>query len=126
MDIRAYLQAYKEVLNYPKAIALAREMKLETCLFLAFALLEHYFNDVVPVVIKQGISKSKRFSYLVNTCYKMLSRDPGYGLTISGRTNKLVYIMRLMNNMPARMDWIYGILMRFVSNLTTGHALRRT
>ena len=126
MDIRAYVQAYKEVLNYPKAITLAREMKLETCLFLAFALLEHYFEDEVPVVIKQVIPRNKRFSYLVNSCYKMLSRDPGFGLTISGRTNKLVYIMRLMNNMPARVDWIYGICMRFVSNLTTRHALRRT
>ena len=125
MDIRAYVQAFKDVLNYPKAITLAREMKSETCLFLAFALLERYFDDEIPAILKPMIPRNKRFSYLVNSCCTMLSRDPAYGLTLPGRTNKLVYIMRLMNNMPARVDWIYGILMRFVSNLTTRHALRR-
>ncbi len=39
-------------LIYEKAIFLARKIKSETCLFLAFALLEKYFDDEVPVSLK--------------------------------------------------------------------------
>jgi hypothetical protein len=115
MDIRAFVLAYQDMLDYGKAISLARKNKSETCLFLAFALLEKYFDDEFPAIIKQIIPVNKRFSYLVNSCYKMLSRDPGYGLTLAGRANKLAYMMRLINNLPGRVDLLYGISIRFVS-----------
>jgi hypothetical protein len=117
LDIRAYVMAFREVLDYGKVVSLAREIKSETCLFLAFSLLEKYFDDEVPVVLKQIMPGNKRFNFLENSCYKMLSREPGYGLTLAGRANKLSYMMRMINNMPGRLDLLYGITMRFVSKL---------
>jgi hypothetical protein len=117
MDIRAFVLAHQDVMDYRKAVSLARKNKSETCLFLAFSLLEKYFNDNVPDVLKQSMPGNNRFSYLVSSCYKMLSHEPGYGLTLAGRANKLVYMMRLLNNLPGRMDLLYGISMRFVSKL---------
>ena len=118
MDIRAFVKAHQEMMNYEKAIALARENKSETCLFLAFSLLEKYFDDEVPEVLKHLIPGKKRFILLVKSCYKMLLRDPDYGLTLAGRTNKLSYIMRLINNIPGRADWLFGISMRYVSKFS--------
>jgi len=118
MDIRAYVQAYRDVLNYGKTVSLARRIKSETCLFLAFSLLEQYFGDEVPVVLKPIIPVDKRFNFLVNSCNRMLSREPGYGLTLAGRFNKLSYMMMLINNMPGRVDLLYGIFMRFLSKTT--------
>jgi hypothetical protein len=115
MDIRAFVMVHKDILDYEKAISLARKSKSETCLLLAFSLLEKYFEDSVPFVIKQIIPGNNRFHYLVNSCYNMLAREPGYGLTLAGRTNKLSYMMRLINNLPGRLDWLYGISMRYVS-----------
>ncbi len=117
MDIRAFVQAFREVLDYGKMVSLAREIKAETCLFLAFSLLEKYFNDEVPVVLKQIMPGNKRSNFLENSCYKMLSQEPGYGLTLAGRANKLSYMMRMINNMPGRLDLLYGISMRFLSKL---------
>jgi hypothetical protein len=45
----------------------------------------------------------------------MLSREPGYSLILTGRAIKLSYMMRLIDNMPGRVDLLYGISMRFVS-----------
>jgi hypothetical protein len=115
MDIRAFVIAHQDVLDYEKAISLASGAKSETCLFLAFSLLEKYFDDEVPAVLRQAMPGNKRFHFLVDSCFMMLSRDPGYGLTLAGRTNKLSYMMRLINHLPGRLDLIYGISMRFVS-----------
>ena len=49
---------------------------------------------------------NKRFNYLVSSCYTMLSREPGYGLTLAGRANKLSYMMRLIDNMPGRAGFV--------------------
>jgi hypothetical protein len=81
-----------------------RENKSETCLFLAFSLIEEYFDDEIPDAIKQMMPGNKRFNFLVSSCYKMLSREPGYGLILAGRANKLSYMMRLIDNMPGRVD----------------------
>jgi hypothetical protein len=115
MDIRAFALAYQDVMDYGKAISLARKSKSETCLFLAFSLLEKYFDDEVPMVLKQIMPGNKRFNFLENSCYKMLSREPGYGLTLEGRANKLFFMMRLIDNMPGRVDLLYGIAMRWLS-----------
>ncbi len=117
MDIRAFVLAYRDVMDYEKTISLARKSKSETCLFLAFSLLEKYFDDEIPKVVNQQIPQDRRFNYLVNSCYNMLSKDPGYGLTLAGRVNKLAYMMRLIDNMPGRLDLFYGISMRFVSKI---------
>ncbi len=45
----------------------------------------------------------------------MLARDPGYGLTLAGRANKLTYMMRLISTLHGRADLVYGITMRFAS-----------
>ena len=115
MDIRAFVLAYQDVMDYGKTISLARKSKSETCLFLAFSLLEKYFDDNVPDVLKQVMPRNNRFNFLVSSCYKMLSREPGYGLTLAGRANKLFYMMRLIDNIPGRLDLLYGISIRFVS-----------
>ena len=109
MDIRAFVLAYQDVMDYEKTISLARKSKSETCLLLAFSLLEKYFDDEIPKVVNQQIPQDRRFNYLVNSCYNMLSKDPGYGLTLAGRVNKLAYMMRLIDNMPGRLDLFYGI-----------------
>jgi hypothetical protein len=119
MDIRAFVSAYRDALDFEKVIFLARKTKSETCLFLAFSLLENYFGDEVPFAIRQIMPRNSRFQFLVNSCYKMLSQEPGYGLTLPGRANKLLYMMRLINNMAGRTDLLYGISMRFVSKLFT-------
>ncbi len=119
MDIRAYVQVYKDQLDYGKVISLAGRIKSETSLFLSFYLLKKYFDDDIPVVITQSMPGNRRFNYLVNSCYEMLSREPGYGLTLAGRTTKLAYMMRLIKNVPGRMDLLYGIFMRFLSKIFT-------
>ncbi len=63
MDIRAFVLAYQDVMDYGKAISLARKNKSETCLFLAFSLLEKYFDDEVPIVLKQIMPGNKRFQF---------------------------------------------------------------
>ena len=119
MDIRAFVIAFQDRLDYGKTISLARKSKSETCLLLAFLLLEKYFDDIVPDALKQRMPGNKRFNFLVSSCYTMLSREPDYGLTLAGRANKLYYMMRLIDNMPGRLDLLYGIGMRFLSKLFT-------
>lgn len=117
MDIRSYVKEYNDLLDYGKVITLARQIKSETCLYLAFSLLKKYFDDDIPVVLKKMIPENPRFNYLVDSCRDMLWREPGYGLTLRGRANKLSYMMRLINNLPGRADLLYGITMRFLSKL---------
>jgi hypothetical protein len=119
MDIRAFIAAYHDILDYQKILFLASKNKSETCLFLAFTLLEKYFGDNIPDAIRQIIPGNRRFNFLANSCYNMLSREPGYGLTLGGRINKLSYMMRLINNLSGRLDLLYGISMRYVSKVLT-------
>jgi hypothetical protein len=119
MDIRAFVNANESRLDYEKTISLAQKIKAGTCLFLAYSLLEKYFDDEVPGFFKMRMPRNNRFKYLVNSCYKMLSREPGYGLTLAGRINKFSYMMRLIGTVPGRLDLLYGISMRTIVKFLT-------
>lgn len=115
MDIRAFLKTFRDVLDYEKTIMLSRNIKSETGLFLTFSLLEKYFGDEVPALIKESMPGNKRFSFLVTSCTKMVSQEPGAGLNLKGRASRIFYLMRLISNWPGRIDLLYGVFMRFLS-----------
>ncbi len=112
MDIRAFMLAYQDVLDYEKIISLARDIKAEKALFLAFILLKQYFEDEVPLVIEKIIPRNNRFRFLADSCKKMLSCGPDYSLTLKARTRRLIFMMALINNVPGRLDFLFGILIR--------------
>jgi hypothetical protein len=112
MDIRAFVLAYHDVLDYKKIIALARDIRAENALFLTYVLLMKYFEDEAPAIIEKIIPRNYRFRFLVNSCKKMLTRGSDYSLTLKGRTRRLIYMMALINNVPGRLDILFGILIR--------------
>jgi hypothetical protein len=114
MDIRAFLSLKRKVFDYPKIMAIAHSLRAERSVFLAMLLLQHYFGHEIPKDIADNISYNKRFRYLVLVCTKMIGRDAIYWMTLRGRAEKVVYIMLLIKGMAGKIDWLYGIFMRFV------------
>jgi hypothetical protein len=112
MDIRAFVLAYQDVLDYEKVISLARDIKAENALCLTFILLKKYFEDEAPPIIEKIIPRKYRFRFLENSCKRMLSHGSDYAMTLKGRTHRLIYMMVLINNVPGRLDFLFGILIR--------------
>jgi hypothetical protein len=114
MDIRAFLSFKQPVLDFVRLINLAKVLQVDSSVFLAMHLLQHYFGDEMPRVIAEQLPYSARYRYLIRVCTNIISRDPGYWMTFRGRTEKVIYIMLLMKGIAARIDWLFGIFMRFV------------
>jgi len=114
MDIRAFLSIKQPVLDFVKLMDLAKDLQIERSVFLAMHLLQQYFGDEMPRVIAEQLPYNARYRYLIRVCANMTGRDPGYWMTFRGRTEKVLYIMVLMKGMAARIDWLFGIFMRFV------------
>jgi hypothetical protein len=112
MDIRGFIAAWRERLDYQKVIYLALDIKAGTCLFLTFTLLQLYFGDTVPEAIQRVMPWNWRYRFLVNSCKNMLSAGNGYSVGLIRRARRLLYMMVLINNMPGRLDVLYGMMMR--------------
>lgn len=114
LDIRAFLALKRDTLDYEKLLAVARSLRTERSVFLAMMLLQLYFKDEMPNALACRIRKNKRMHYLVRICAKMLSCEPGYPGSFRGRAGKIMYIMMLVKGIDGKIDWFYGIFMRFV------------
>jgi hypothetical protein len=120
MDIRAFLAVKMKTLDFQKIMTIARKIRAERSVLLAMMLLKRYFGE--DYVETHGNASlhfnaslcNNRMKYLVSSCMHMAERDAGYGLTLMGRTEKVVYIMILIKGMAGRIDWLYGILVRQV------------
>ena len=112
LDIRAFVLAFQDVLDYEKIVSLARDIKAENSLFLTFILLKKYFEDEVPAIIEKIMPCNYRFRFLADSCRKMLSHGLDYSSSLKGRTRRVIYMMALINNLPGRLDFLFGILMR--------------
>jgi hypothetical protein len=114
MDIRAFLSLKRKVLDYRRIMAIALSLRTERSVYLAMLLLLQYFGDEIPRDIADNIRYNNRFRYLVAVCTNIIGRDPGYWMTLRGRTEKILYIMLLIKGIAGKIDWLNGIFMRFV------------
>jgi hypothetical protein len=109
VDIRAFLKLKGEDMDVYEIHAIAGKWKVSNCVNLALWLIKDYFEEeYIPI----GLTTAWRMKFLSLSCKKVLYRNPGYGITIPGRMNKTIYIQFLLEGSAARIDWIYGILMR--------------
>lgn len=111
LDIRAFLQLKYQTLELNKVARIARALNVERSVHLALLLLKQYFGDDYKMV-SQLKNKSSLIQQLANRCYSMLGCDPGYPLSLKGRFDKVVYIMKLVKGLRGKIDWFYGILTR--------------
>jgi hypothetical protein len=116
LDIRAFLQLMKDILDYTRLLAIARSLRTERSVFLALMLLQDYFGDEIPKPLKNYIKHTKRMNFLLSACRRMIGRDEGYGLSWCGRTGKLIYMMYLIRGFTGKVDLIYGICMRYIAS----------
>lgn len=116
LDIRAFLQLKYHKLNFNKVVHIARTLNVERSVQLTLLLLAQNFGDD----FKAGPllnPRSARIRKLALRCHMVLSSPSNYSLSIKGRFDKVVYIMRLVKGFPGKVDWIYGIFMRQLINL---------
>lgn len=126
MDIRAYLSLKKDVLDFDRVLYLAREINAEKSVYMALALLNSYFGDKIPAKIYNAIPHNKSFGFLLKSCERKLTKDPGYGLTLRGRTSKFIYMMLLINGFPGRIDYLFGIFMRMLDRVPNSFRVRNS
>ena len=114
MDIRAFLSHMRSTLDFNKVLSIAHAWQAEKSLFLAMHLLEMYFGDDIPLEISGNPDYKRLPRYLTKVCTGIIAKNASYGLTFRGRTEKVFYIMVLTTGIAAKIDWLYGIVMRFV------------
>jgi hypothetical protein len=120
LDIRAFLALKRDLLDYKKLMSFALTLHVERSVYLTILLLQRYFGDNIPLHVQERpdftslLEPSKRMHYLVAVCADMPGRDAMYRMTFRGRTEKVVYIMLLIKGIAGKIDWFYGIFMRFV------------
>jgi hypothetical protein len=115
MDIRAFLILRRDKLDIQKVLAIARALHAEKSLFLAMYLLERYVGEAIPAEISGNARYRQLSPYLTRVCTAMIGQNEDYWMTFGGRTDKVLYIMVLTEGLAAKIDWLYGILMRFVA-----------
>ncbi|HEX2394652.1 MAG TPA: nucleotidyltransferase family protein [Bacteroidales bacterium] len=113
LDIRAFLIMKETTLNFDTVHRIARSLNIERCVILALLLLEKYFGDAFISKVDYSL-QTKLMHLLAADCYEMLRSQPGYALSLKGRYNKVIYIMKLIKGLPGKIDWFYGIFMRQV------------
>jgi hypothetical protein len=121
LDIRAFLQQKEKTLDREKIKNIARTLNVERSVALALLLLEQYFGDPFVASLNYNV-QSDRVWELASKCHKMLSSKPGYVLSIKGRLDKVLYIMKLVKGLPGKIDWFYGIFMRQVMKIVTSRS----
>jgi hypothetical protein len=110
IDIRAFLHLKQLVLDFDKAIAIAKKSGIEHCIILACALIREYFGE--DFITGKLPEPGDRINRLVRICKSMTEREASYGMSLKGRAGKVIYVMMLMKGFAAKADWIYGIFMR--------------
>jgi hypothetical protein len=111
MDIRAFLKLKGANMDMQEIQTIAGNWRVANCVALALQLIREYFGEEY-IFFNQG--PVFRINYLASSCCNILNRNSGYGSTIPGRIAKTVYIMFLLEGMAARVDWVYGMVMRKV------------
>jgi len=120
LDIRAFLQLKKDALDYIKLLEIAQRLRAERAVFLAMHLLRDYFGDKMPESLKNHDIRSRRMKFLVNRCQRLIGEDEEYGVSWRGRIGKLVYMMLLIRGYAGKVDLVYGIFMRMLTNRLKG------
>ena len=115
LDIRAFLSLNHGVLDHQKLLSVARSLRSERSLFLAMRLLQEYFGDEIPEPLKGQVPGSARMNSLVAGCRRMIDKDEKYGTSLPGRTGKLLYMMLLIKGFAGKIDFLYGIILRFLT-----------
>jgi hypothetical protein len=114
MDIRAFLSLKQEVFDYKKLMAIARSLHTERSVFLVMLLLQQYFGDEIPEDIAVKVMNNKRFHCLTRVCANIIGRNAMYWKTLRGRAEKVLYVFLLIKGIAGKIDWLYGIFLRFV------------
>jgi hypothetical protein len=114
MDIRAFLHMKKDSLDYPVLLKIARTLQVERHTGLTLRLLEDYFGDEIPEPLSVLLTHSRRMRFLTKNCHRMAGRETSYGLSLRGRSGKLVYMMVMIKGLAGKIDLLYGIIMRMV------------
>jgi len=115
LDIRVFLIQRRDKLDIKKVMAIASALHTEKSLFLAMHLLERYFGEAIPAEISGDTRYRQLSRYLTRVCTNMIGQNENYWMTFGGRMEKVLYIMALTEGLAAKIDWLYGILMRFVA-----------
>lgn len=112
MDIRAFLNNIP--LNIKEVYVQAGTIGAERSMSLAILLLEAYFEDEVPDELKSIIVRSWRMNILMSMCTSMVDKNPGITISFKYRIRKFIYMMLLLKGLAAKIDYIIGILLRFI------------
>ncbi len=108
-DIRAFLRIKAEKMDFSEIQTIAKKWRVTNCVDLALRLIKDYFQEEY---VTYTLPESWRLNYLASCCKKVLYQKPGYGMALSGRINKIIFIVFLLEGLAARTDWFYGIMMR--------------
>ncbi len=112
LDIRAFLVAKHEVLDFGKILAIARKLHATESLSLAMLLLESYFGDEVQEQLKDHIIRTGRLRWLQSACIRTLGHDQQYALSFRGRRERFIYMLVLLKGPEAKCDFLFGVLVR--------------
>jgi hypothetical protein len=113
-DIRAFLKLKCKSMDVDEIYTIAGKWKVSNCVDLALRLIKDSFEEEY---ISIGLPSSWRMKFLSLSCKRVLYHHPGYGITLPGRINRTIYIQFLLKGFAARIDWLYGIMMRKVIQL---------
>ncbi len=109
LDVRMFLLSQKQNLDIKAIFELAQKVQIENCVLLALFLLKEHFGDQF---FNPSPSYPASVKWLAKRCIAGWESKPGYSRFLRGRFDKVVFIMRLLKGLPAKIDWIYGILVR--------------
>jgi hypothetical protein len=109
IDIRAFLKLKAKEMKFNEIQDIAGKWRVMNCVDLALRLIKDYFQEEY---LPYSLPETWRLNYLASCCKNTLYQKPGYGIALSGRIHKTIYIGFLLEGMAARTDWFYGIFMR--------------
>jgi hypothetical protein len=121
MDIRNFYYQKKEIMVMDKILSIARSIKTERSVFLAFSLLEGLFNVPMPEKVKHVMDHRGTIEWLAVNCLKAISYEKGESLTLKARLIRIVYLIKLTKGFAGKADVILSLFLRHLVKFLFGH-----
>lgn len=115
LDIRSFYHQQKETMDPGKILSVAASLNILQSVFLAFYLLEGFFNDPVPDFIRKKMNRSAVIDSLAVHCLKAICREAGKSLSIGERFRRIYYLMRLTRGFAGKTDVVISVILRHLA-----------
>ncbi|MBN1413642.1 MAG: nucleotidyltransferase family protein [Bacteroidales bacterium] len=112
MDIRNFYVQKRDLLNEEKILSIARSLRIERTVCLAFIMLNILFNVDIPKKVKSTVGNSNLLKKLAIQCLRAISFERAEDLKFQARFDRLVFLIRLNRGFTGKADVLLSVLLR--------------